>query len=207
MHISALGVGGLERRDLEERAVLDRAVDPLEVLVEHAPRADRQVAHLRIAHLAGRQADALPRGRQRHVRALGPEPVEHGRLRELDGVPRPRWRAAPAVQDDEDYETSVAAWQIAVNDSTSSEAPPTKAPSIPSCASSSAALSGLTEPPYSTGASSNILMKACGSRAISGVAVPPVPIAQTGSYAITSPSCPPAASAIASTWIRSTSSV
>ena len=34
--VSALGERGLQRGVLEEGAVLDRAVDPLQVLVEHA---------------------------------------------------------------------------------------------------------------------------------------------------------------------------
>ena len=50
-------------------------------------------------------------------------------------------------------------------------------------------------------------MNSCASCACAGVAVFPVPIAHTGSYAITSRSWAPAAKAIASTWIFSTSSV
>ena len=38
------------------------------------------------------------------VRVLRPEPVEDGRVGEVDGVPRPGRRAAPAVEDDERYE-------------------------------------------------------------------------------------------------------
>ena len=60
--------------------------------------------------------------------------------------PGPRRRAAPAVEDDERYEVD-AARQIAAKESGSSEAPPTRAPSIEGCESSSAAFSGLTEPP------------------------------------------------------------
>src|SRR5207248_496250 len=44
-----------------------------------------------------------------------------------------------------------AARQIAANESGSREAPPTRAPSTSGSARSSAALPGLTEPPYSTG--------------------------------------------------------
>ena len=144
----------LQRGVLEEGPVLDRAVDPLQVLVEHAAGADRQVPDLGVAHLAGREADRLARRLQGRVRVLGPEAVEDGRLGQVDRVPRPWRRAAPAVEDDERYEarlrslrTARAAWQIAVNDSTSSEAPPTSAPSTAGCPRSSAAFSGLTEPP------------------------------------------------------------
>ena len=143
----------LERADkrgvLEERAVRDRTVHPLEVLVEDSARADRQVTDLGVAHLAGRQPDRLSGSLERRVRVAGPERVEHRRLGELDRIPRPRRRAAPAVEDHERYEweSRAAAWQIAVNDSTSSEAPPTRAPSTSGCASNSSAFSGLTEPP------------------------------------------------------------
>src|SRR5438046_89289 len=105
------------------------------------------MADLGVAHLAGRQADRLAGGLERRVRVLGPEPVEVRRVGEQDRVPRAGRRAAPAVEDDERYEREAAAWQIAVNDSTSSDAPPTRAPSTPCSASSSAAFSGLTEPP------------------------------------------------------------
>ena len=68
-------------------------------------------------------------------------------------------------------------------------APPTSAPSIFGRANSSAALSGLTLPPYwmrtaspaPCSYSTRSRMKACASWAICGVAVTPVPIAHTGS--------------------------
>ena len=70
----------LERRAqdrvLEERAVVDRLVDPHQVLVEPPARADRQVADLAVPHLTGRQAGRLARGLERRVRVLAPQPVE-----------------------------------------------------------------------------------------------------------------------------------
>ena len=141
-----------ERRDerlvLEEAAVPDRPVDTLEVLVEHAAGADREVADLGVAHLPGRQADRLAGGGEAGVRTLRPEPVEDRRARELDRVPGARRREAPAVEDDERYErVRAAARHMATNESISSEAPPTSAPSTSGCSSSSAAFSGFTEPP------------------------------------------------------------
>ena len=62
------------------------------------------------------------------MRELAPQPVEHRRLGQLDGVARPGRRAAPAVEDDERYERD-AVRHMAANESTSSEAPPTSAPS------------------------------------------------------------------------------
>ena len=51
-----------EHRVLEERPVPDRRVDADEVLHHHATRAEVQVTHLTIAHLAGWEADGEPRG-------------------------------------------------------------------------------------------------------------------------------------------------
>src|SRR5918912_578524 len=104
-----------------------------------------------------------------------PEVVEDGRVRELDRISRAGRRAAPAVEDDERYE-GIAARQTASKDSTSSDAPPTRAPSTAPWPMSSAALSGFTDPPYSTGTSRRPLTNACASWASSGVAVRPVPI-------------------------------
>ena len=133
---------------LEERAVFDRLRDPGEILVEPSSRANRQVADLGVPHLSRGQTDRLTRGCERRVRVCRPEPVEDRRARKLDCVARPRRSAPPAVEDDERYERMAdAASQISANDSTSSDAPPTSAPSTPGCARSSSAFSGFTEPP------------------------------------------------------------
>src|SRR5437763_4236035 len=138
-----------ERRVREERAVLDRTVHALEVLVKDAARADRQMADLGVPHLARGQADRLAGSLQRRVRVAVPERVEDRGVGQLDGVPRLRRRATPPVEDDERYEreSRAAVSQIAANDSTSREAPPTSAPSTSGWARSSSAFSGLTEPP------------------------------------------------------------
>src|SRR5579864_631893 len=142
----------LERRAqrlvLEEAAVLDRTVHAHEILEEDAAGTDGEVADLRVAHLTRRQPDRLARRLQRRVRIGGPEPVEDGCARELDRVPRTRRRASPAVEDHEDYEWIRApVSHIALNDSASRDAPPTRAPSMSGCESSASALSGFTEPP------------------------------------------------------------
>src|SRR5581483_1933319 len=134
-----------QRRVLEERPVLDRPVHAHQVLVEDPARADRQVADLGVAHLARRETDRLSRRLQGGVRKAGPDPVEDGRLRQFDGVAGPGRCTAPAVEDDQD--DGAAALQIPANDWTSRDAPPTRAPSTSGWASSSAALSGFTEPP------------------------------------------------------------
>ena len=141
--------GAGERRVREEVAGLDRLVHPHQVLQDDAARADRQVADFRVSHLAGREPDVLPGRAQGRVRVARPELVEDGRLGQLDGVPRPRRRAPPPVEDDERYERErrAAVRQIAANESMSREAPPTRAPSTSGWARSSSALSGFTEPP------------------------------------------------------------
>src|SRR5262249_29903234 len=131
---------------LEERAVLDRAVHPHQVLEEDPSRADREMTHLRVPHLSGREPDRLPRRLQGRVRVVGPDAVEHRGLGQVDGVARTRRCAAQTVEDAQRYELR-APLHIAVTDWTSSEAPPTRAPSTSGWPSSSAALSGLTEPP------------------------------------------------------------
>src|SRR6186713_1179850 len=101
------------------------------------------MSDLRVPHLSGRKADSLPGGLEGRVRVLRPDAVERRRVGQLDRVPGPGQSEAPAVQDDESYERE-AARQIAPNDSTSSEAPPTSAPSTAGSARISAAFSGLT---------------------------------------------------------------
>src|SRR5262249_52252028 len=100
---------------------------------------------LRVAHLAGRQAGRLAGGLERRVRIAPPEVVEDRRLRQLHGVAW-TWRRAPEpVEDDQCYEREAV--HIATKESTSSDAPPTSAPSTEGWCKSSAAFSGLTEPP------------------------------------------------------------
>ena len=77
VHVAAAVARAPKRRDerhvLEEAAVRDRAVDPLEVLVEHAAGADRQMADLGVAHLPRRQTDRLARRSEPRVRVLAPQ--------------------------------------------------------------------------------------------------------------------------------------
>ena len=148
--VAAARTRALERRDerrvLEERAVANRLVHAHQVLEEDPAGADRQVPTSELPICPSGRPTASPDafsvvcGYSRQSRS------NTGRRRELDGVARPGRRAAPAVEDDERYEVE-AARQIAAKESGSSEAPPTSAPSIDGCERSSAAFSGLTEPP------------------------------------------------------------
>ena len=67
---------------LEELARFDGLVHPHEILEEDAPRADREVPDLGVAHLTRRQADGLARRLEPRMRKLAPQPVEDGRLGE-----------------------------------------------------------------------------------------------------------------------------
>ena len=137
-----------ECRVLEEGSILDLFVDAHEVLEQDASGADRQVSDLTVAHLAGRQPDRFPRRVESGVRKLLPETVEVRRVGKLDRIARAGGRTPPAVEDDERYEGMfAAARQIAMKDSSSSDAPPTSAPSTPGWLRRIAALSGFTEPP------------------------------------------------------------
>src|SRR3954471_15466470 len=139
---------GRKGRVLEEGAVLDRLVHAHQILKQHSAGADREMADLAVSHLSRRQPDRAARGLERRVGKGPPEPVEIRSVRELDGVARSSRCAAPAVEDDEGYELVLApARQIAMKDSSSSDAPPTSAPSTSGPPRSSSALSGLTDPP------------------------------------------------------------
>ena len=143
--------GGEQRLVLEEAAVGDRVVDPRQILFDDRPGAEVEVADLGVAHLAVGQADVTTLGRELRAREAAPEIVEDRRLGERDRVAGSGRRQTPAVEDDQrqrgDGRRQPAASTIAANSSGSRLAPPTKAPSMSSCASSSAALAGLTEPP------------------------------------------------------------
>ena len=90
-----------QRRSLEERAIGDRRVNPWQVLEHRPARPDVQVPDLGVAHLPGGQPDRFARRVEPRMRELAPQPVEDRRVRELDGVARPRRSTAEAVEDDE----------------------------------------------------------------------------------------------------------
>ncbi len=164
--VDPLGAGEGATEDLirAELAVLDREVDPGEVLHDHRAGAEVEVADLGVAHLALGQADGAPARGQLGVRIALPERIEHRRGRERNRVPGPRLGDAPPIENDERRTgrrqcigpgrqrahgpvAPPAALTIAANDSASRLAPPTRAPSMSGNASSSAALSALTLPP------------------------------------------------------------
>ncbi len=90
-----------EDRVLRERAVLDRAVDPGQILIHDAAGPEVQVAHLGVSHLPAREAHGLPPRDEGRVRARAHERVHHGRARHEDGVPFRARIETPAVEDDQ----------------------------------------------------------------------------------------------------------
>src|SRR3954465_4498426 len=185
---------------LGERPVLDGLADAREVLLDHRAGAEVEVPDLRVAHLALGEPDGRPPRRQLAVRIALPQVVEDRRRGQRDGVARAVRRDPPAVEDDEADRRDGhprAASTMAAKSATSRDAPPTSAPSTSGRANSSAALSGLTEPPYrirvrsawsGSRSATSARTKAIASWACSGVATSPVPMAQIGSYAMrTSP--------------------
>src|SRR3954451_4855751 len=203
-----------------QRALLDGFVDPRQVLLDHRAGAEVQMPDLAVTHLPLGQPDGSAARRQLGMRVARPQIVEHRGVGELDRVAGSRRGEPPPVEHDEADRRMGhgAAAVIAANDSGSSDAPPTSAPSTSGSASSPAGLSGFTEPPYrirvrsacsGSRSATSARTKPIASWACSGVAFLPVPIAQIGSQAITtspsrsactfsSPSC---------TWWRSLRSV
>ena len=104
--------GGAQDLVLEQLAGLDRLAHTHEVLEEDAARADRQVPDFGVPHLTVRQADGRARRFELRVREVAPEPVEDGRVGELDRIAGPGRRDSPAVEDDERYEGIRAASRI-----------------------------------------------------------------------------------------------
>jgi len=142
----------LARRNQSRRIskIVCRGVrDAHQILSNHPARTNREVPDLRITHLPVRKTDLASRSDQLAVWAVQPKPIENRRVGELDGVAGPWWRNAPAIEDDKDDRRGHgrAAAAIASRLSASSAAPPTSAPSTSGSAISSAAFSGLTEPP------------------------------------------------------------
>ena len=70
---------GSQHRVRSQRAVLDRQVDPRQVLHDDGAGAEVEMPHLRVAHLTLRQADGETTGGQRSVRVAVPELVKDRR--------------------------------------------------------------------------------------------------------------------------------
>ena len=75
-----------QRGVLEKAAGLDGAADAHEVLHHHAPRAQVEVPHFAVAHLAFGQPHRLPRCGQQRAGAVRPDAVPVGRVGEADRV-------------------------------------------------------------------------------------------------------------------------
>ena len=74
-------------------------VDLDQVLINDAARADVEVSHLGVAHLAGGKTHVLTAGFQKRYGVLCPELVEIGSSLSVDGVGAVMPALAPAVED------------------------------------------------------------------------------------------------------------
>src|SRR5690606_23759747 len=135
----------------------------------------------------GAAALAAAEGRADAAGVALAEQHEHDQRHGVDHEHDGKNRKQGGVSGGQCHFISLAASSIARRLSSSRLAPPTSTPSTSGCDISSSALSGLTLPPYRMGSLSkpsflnSFRMKACISAACPGVAVSPVPIAQTGS--------------------------
>ncbi len=87
---------------LEEGALGDVLIDPRDLLIDHAPRAEVHVPDLRVAHLPLRQPDGEPRRLQGRVRVLRKEAIEERLRSRIDGRNRRVLGDAEAVEDEEE---------------------------------------------------------------------------------------------------------
>ncbi len=160
---------------VSKRPVGDRGIDARQVLEDRTPGPEVQVPDLRVAHLAGRQADRLLRGPERRVRPVAQERSPGRHRRGGDRVGRRVVTDPEAVEDDQDDRSRSGrrptgiggrsgragphpAWRRAAAvrparatmpaiSSGLSEAPPTSAPSIAGSARNSPMLAEVTLPP------------------------------------------------------------
>ena len=96
------GFDGLDEHGVAvEAAVLDGQVDLGQILVDHAPGADVQMAHFRIAHLTFGQADVELGGVDERVRILFPEFVPVRLAGVGDGIEIGILAIAEAIQDEQ----------------------------------------------------------------------------------------------------------
>ncbi|MNX91740.1 hypothetical protein D3C86_1238450 [compost metagenome] len=97
-----LGCEIKHRRIAEKAAILDRQIDLAEIHGDDAARADIGVAHFRIAHLPGGQADIRAEGGQRRIRAGGKKPVHGRRVRQNRRIAGCILTQPPAIENSQD---------------------------------------------------------------------------------------------------------
>src|SRR5438105_11141511 len=179
-HAAALG-GRSARRHVREREAQDEKHGR-----HHGGGAREEIRRAGGAEEAPRGAAAKARA---HVGALAmlkqhqPDDRQGDQHMKHDKHVRPQSHHLPPT----DPGFKAASRRIATKSSATSEAPPIRPPSTSGMAKIAAAFCGLTLPPYRmrTPALSFRRRNACTACACSGVALRPVPIAHTGSYAST----------------------
>ena len=84
----------------EEAAVLDRIVDPNEILLDDTTRAEVQVSDLAVAHLSAGQADRFLRRCEQRARRARPEAIPGRHVRHRDRVALALGAITPTVEDE-----------------------------------------------------------------------------------------------------------
>src|SRR5690625_1619265 len=203
----------------EEVAVFDRLVDARQTLIDDAAGTDIQVTNLRIPHLSFRQPD-IQAGRGQFVVGILIEITVKVRfIRRFYRIALLFITVGKTIQYDQSCRSGhhLTPSSSSRKESASRDAPPTSAPSMCSRSIYSLMFAGFTEPPYWTrtlSATSSLYNEAIFLRtaphisfASSLVADFPVPIAQIGSYAMTtfSASSADTSSSAFSTWLSTRS--
>src|SRR5579859_325509 len=99
-----------QRRVLEERAIMDRRGDTGKLLKHALARADVQMAHFRVAHLAFGQTHCRATGGKPGMGIGARELVDMGSLRQRDGIGVRAGVDAPAVHHDQHQRSRKSAW-------------------------------------------------------------------------------------------------
>jgi len=165
LHIGGAPYGREQHRVAREGTIGHGGVDTGQLLQDDSTGAQVEVAHLAVAHLAGRQADRLTRGVKRGVRPAAQQCPPSRHLRRRDSVYLRIATQAESVEHDDDDGTwsagaqeevpapararavSAARATIPAISSTFRLAPPTRAPSRDGSARNSAMAALVTLPP------------------------------------------------------------
>ena len=99
----SFAIRSVQRRHLLDVAVGDCLADARQILHDHAPGADIEMADLGIAHLAAGQADVVARSAQKAMRSVPPQPVEGRRIGLADGIVGGIVAPTPAVENDQHH--------------------------------------------------------------------------------------------------------
>jgi len=91
-----------------EVALIDRLVDPDQVLPDHPSRPEIEVPDLAVPHLTLGEADPEAARLEKGAGGVSrPEPMPHRGLRQFDGVSFPLLPVSPPIKDEQDDRVAV----------------------------------------------------------------------------------------------------